>query len=546
MKSSNVRAKMTESGLIESGFLSNGPIYTLLALYMPLSFLIALILLAEEILPAALPLTAIITSACASAVFASLYCDFMKDVKSSLIAADIRGAIITTGIFYVLTSIFRIELPFEWRFRPGIVNVTSSIGALYAWYSVISLKQLFSARRHFEIYTELYREEQLQRVLLEDSVLLHYTDEIAIKKRRNYVIQLVIIGVLALISVLMKVPLSLSMYLLLIGILIGGVCICGFFEIMRREQYYAGEGIVLSAADRLKRTVGMGIFILLCIVCAIPVASNTSLLPFSAISNFLAWLLSLLRSLFNRSAKPFVPESFEPMELPSFLPPPIENAHSSSPSWLAEYGAMFLKYGMILFAVTAFILFMISPLLNRGKPPAGKLKFHERLWHIIAEWFKGFLTVLSSLYAFLKNNKTTRKLKKHDSEEIRRTAATILNAYSQAKKQDMRRSVTLFARLIIWGGEVCNVDWKPSYAPGEYCGILAASASALANNFTNDAPEDPIDSAHEGGFPIHISDEGIIRCGELFEQALYSAEVLSASEQQEFKNLVEEITSTII
>jgi hypothetical protein len=36
--------------------------------------------------------------------------------------------------------------------------------------------------------------------------------------------------------------------------------------------------------------------------------------------------------------------------------------------------------------------------------------------------------------------------------------------------------------------------------------------------------------------------EGIIRCGELFEKALYSAEVLSSAEQQEFKNTVEEVT----
>jgi len=91
----------------------------------------------------------------------------------------------------------------------------------------------------------------------------------------------------------------------------------------------------------------------------------------------------------------------------------------------------------------------------------------------------------------------------------------------------MRRSVTLFARLIIWGSEVCNVDWKPSYAPGEYCNILSVSmATAVATS------------------ALESIGEKIIRCGELFEQALYSAEVLSAAEQREFKDLVEEITST--
>jgi len=529
VKSSDALRK-TDNALIEGGFLSNGPLYALLAMYMPLSALAAILFLAQAILPAALPLSAIIISACVSAVVASLYCDFMKGENSSL--ADIRGAIIIIGVFYILVSIFRRELPFVQRFRPGTINILSVIGALYAWYSVISLKQLFSARRHFEIYTELYREDQLQRTLLEDSSLLHYTDEKITKRKRNYIGQLVFIGILALACVLMKAPLSLSLYLLLIGILAGGIYICGFFEIMRWEQYYAGEGIALSAADRLKRTVGMVIFILLCITCAILAASDTSLLPFSAIIVFFTWLFSLLRYLFPHHAVTFKSEYSDIAELAPLPEFQNGNTPASLPKWLTEYGAMILKYGLIIFASVAFIMFMISPLLNRGKTSTGKLKFHKRLMRIIAEWFKGILTAMFSLYALLKNNKTSRILKK-DSEKIRRTAATILNAYSQAKKQDMKRSVTLFARLIIWGGEVCHAEWKPSYAPVEYCNILAEAAARVM-------PENSLDS---GSLGKRLS-EGIIRCGELFEQALYSAEVLSAEEQREFKNTVEEITST--
>jgi len=521
-------AKMTDKGTIEGGFLSNGPLYTLLAIYMPLSFLIALLLLAGALLSTALPLASIIISSCVSAVLASLYCDFMKDVKSSLVAADIRGAIIILIVFYVLVSVFRRELPFVWRFRPGIVNILSAMGALYTWYSVISLKQLFSARRQFEKYMELYREEQLQSVLREDISLIQYIDEKITKRRFRYVVLLVIVGILTLISVIMKVHLSLSLYLMLIGILVVAVFICGFFEIMLREQHYAVEGIALSAADRLKHTGGIWVLILLCTVCAILAASDTSLLPFTAIASFFAWLLSLFGNLSpNKPTNTLGPESIEPLEMPQPINLPFENADSPLPKWLTEYGPMILKYSLIFLAAAAFVRFMISPLLNRGKPSGEKLKFHERLWHIIAEWFKRMLVVLSSFYAFLKNNKTTRKLNKYNSEEIRRTAATILNAYSQAKKQDMRRSATLFARLIIWGNEVFQLTWKPSYAPGEYCVILAASMAATTATATLD-----------------LIGEKVIRCGELFEKALYSAEVLSAAEQREFKNLVEEITST--
>jgi len=261
-------------------------LYTLLAMYMPLSVLTALLFLAGALLHAALPLASIIISACVSAIIASLYCDFMKDVKSDLFAADIRGSIIILVIFYALISVFRREIHLQERFRPGIVNILSAMGALYTWYSVISLKQLFSARRQFEIYTESYQDEQLQTVLREDISLIQYIDEKIKKRRFNYIVLLVIVGILTLVSVIIKRPLSLSLYILLIGILAVGVFVCGFFEIMRREQHYAVEGIALSAADRLKHTGGIWVLILLCTVCAILAASDTSLLPFSAIAFF--------------------------------------------------------------------------------------------------------------------------------------------------------------------------------------------------------------------------------------------------------------------
>lgn len=113
-------------------------------------------------------------------------------------------------------------------------------------------------------------------------------------------------------------------------------------------------------------------------------------------------------------------------------------------------------------------------------------------------------------------------LSKKRSEEINRAAASLFEAYSPAKKRNMKQSVTLFARLIIWGSEERDVTWRPSYAPAEYCDILAAAA-----------PDD------------EVKNEGIVRCGEIFEKALYSADVLSGEEEGEFKRLVEEITVVV-
>jgi hypothetical protein len=159
---------------------------------------------------------------------------------------------------------------------------------------------------------------------------------------------------------------------------------------------------------------------------------------------------------------------------------------------------------------------MISPLFSPGGKNK-KLALLQKLGLIIREWFKGVLNAFVSLIAFIRDGKNGKKLRKLKAGEIRKVAETVLGAYSAAKKRDIRRSVTLFARLIIWGGEVKHVIWKPSYAPGEYCKLLAASSSADGVS------------------------EWIIRSGELFEKALYSAEVLSSAEKKEFKGLIDAI-----
>jgi len=511
----------------EGGLLSNAPLYTLLALYMPLSALIATVFLVGAFLP--LSSAFIIISGCAGAAAASLYCDIMKDVKSSRVAANIRGGIIVMGIFYIAASLARRGMPIAERFQPDLANIMPSLGALYAWHSVVSLKQLFNARRLFEEYTARYRGEQLQKALFEDSSLLRCTDVEIIKRRRSYFVQLVIIGIITFINVVNEYYPHPALYILLAVILAGGICIGGFFEVMRWEQYYAGEGIALSAADRIKRIAGMGIFILLCVVCAFFLASDKSLLSISAVTGFIAWLFSLFRPLsFQFTGTPET-QPFKPMDAAPFLLPPEESAPSPFLQWLAEYGMTILKYSIIIFVAAGFVRFMISPLLNRGKGFGKRLTFREKLIRIITELFTGLAAALASLFALLKSGKNLRKLKKYRAEEIQRAAASILGAYSPAKKQDIKRSVTLFARLIIWGGAVRQMLWKPSHAPGEYCRLLADSSA-----------ESPVSDS------LQRVNKGIIRCGELFEQALYSAEVLSDEERKEFRDLVEEITETSV
>jgi hypothetical protein len=518
------RAAMRSSN---GGFLSTGPVYSLLAIYMPLTILAALIFILETIMAADLPAAVIMLCAVISGISASIYCDFMKDDKSSRTAANIRGAIIIIFVCYITSSALNIAIPWKEKLLPDFYNLLPSFGALFIWINVISLKQLFSSYRNFIINTEIYRGEKLREVFFEDTGLLYYNDENINKAERNYFLQLFIIAFLVIICGALKKNLSFAVYSLLAVIFLSGICIIGFFGIIKTEHYYAGEGLALSTSGRIKRILAMIIITLLCFIFALLFSSDKNLLSFSYITGFFVWLFSLFDRPKRRiertinSEEITYPES--PQEFMTFEEMPV----SPIISLIIKYFIIIMKYGLIILIAAGFIRFMISPFINRGDV-SEKMPFYRRFFYIIAEWFSGVLSAIKTFFTELKEGRDVFKLRKYSAEEIRRTAETIFGAYSPAKKSDMRQSVTLFAQLIIWGNDIRNVVWKPNLAPAEYCAILSAAHT----------PE----NAPNGELIKY--DEEIIRCGELFEKALYSAEVLSDMERSEFKNLVEEITSS--
>jgi len=502
---------MTSSNGRQGRFLANGPVYALLAIYMPMAALAALVFLLRTLLPFQ-PAILIICGGL-SALAATFYCDFMKDVKSNRTNANMRGAIIILAIFYIFASLFRWGIPWRKRLLPDLSNVLASVGALYVWISVISLKNFFSVRKLFEGYTELYQGEQLHKALFEDSFLLQNLDKEISKTEKRYLFQIIIIGLVLFLNLYNKIHISPALYLFLILILASGLGIYGFFEIIRREQYYAAEGMSLPAADRSRHIVEVVLFSIFPIIAAILLASDKNLLPFSPIFAFFNWLLGLFR-LLTSSIMGYDLETSDPM--PYFEQPssPFEPFEDSEPWPIWTW----LKYIFIVVAAVGFLWFMISPLFDRG---GKKLSIRRRLIRIIKEWFKGTLTALASFFTFITGGTSARKIHRPSAEAIQRTAGAVFGAYSPAKKRALKQSVTLFARLIIWGGEIRRTAWKPVHAPGEYCGILTASA-----------------------LDEHELNQKIIRCGELFEKALYSADVLSDLEQKEFKGLIEEITTS--
>jgi hypothetical protein len=458
----------------------------------------------------------------------------MKDEKASRTAADIRGGIVLTAVCYILSSLFTGAVPWNKKFLPDIQNILPSIGVLFLWTSVISLKQLFVARKYFETYTELYKGEKLQEVLFEDSALIQYTDENISKRARNYFLQLFLLAFLAVLCAIFKITLPLALNFLLFVILVGAIWICGFVGIIKRELFHAAEGIVLPASGRIRLMLAMIVFTLLCFTAAVIFTPGKDILPFSLIIRFFLWLFPRRDRQFVPPERPVISENPIGMGFPENFPGSDEIAQPSILSIIFGYFLSFMKYTLIILASIGFIRFMVAPLFDRWNV-SGKLPFYKRFFGIIAEWFREALAAIVSFFASLKQGIGNSKLRKYSAEEIRRAEEDLFGAYSPEKRRGMKQSVTLFARLIIWGNDARGVAWKPALAPGEYCSILAASAHEASVGSPAGSPA----STDE----LKRVNEGIIRCGELFEKALYSAQVLSDTENGVFKSLVEEITS---
>ncbi|GHU70048.1 hypothetical protein FACS189450_03890 [Spirochaetia bacterium] len=514
---------------------ASNPLYGILAVFIPWSVLCTGVPLIGRIITHALPGIAfpyisIFAAAFFCSITVSIYAGMMKNLPGDHSAANIRGAIIIVAAAYVFASFLRFDLALGRRFLPGLANFLGMLASFYVWVFVLYLREIFKAREFFESHTRQYEGENLQRIMLEDAALMGDADANLRKLITVYGVQLGIVGVLAIVSGILKISLSLTFRILLVILYVSAACIFAILELFKREQYFAGEGIAMGGPERSKRITAILCFSVSAAAAALLFAADNNILPISIITGFLAWLASLLA----RPPRPYTAENFA---LESTMPggepmPDMQQLLGLEPAEPWPFWD-YVKYAAIALLILGFIWFMIKPLLSRSVD-SGKIPFRLKLARLILQWFSALRQGLDYFFSALRKDNGSYKMNRPGAEKIKGMAADLLAAYSQAKKRDMKNSLTLFARLILWGTETLNVPWKPSRAPGEYCAALvqALAAAEAASNVTEAAGPEAVSNTAETG-------AAIIRCGELFEEALYGAEVLSKEKQREFKALVE-------
>jgi len=524
---------------------SRDPLYGILGVYIPLSVLILWMTLAAATLRFFIRQDSAFYNlngslwcfaGFLSALVASWYAGAIKKSHFRHTAADIRGCILILAGTYILVSLFRSELVLTKRFIPCTDSVVSALAALYAWFFAISLKEIFNGIELFESFKARYRSEQLREAMREFSPEISQTDGKLKSLMRVYGIQFIFPCLITpglLFRSAVSTRSSVFLTVLVFFIFVVGFLILGFLRLLRRELSFASEGISLTIRDRVMpipvMIAGIGTATLL----AAAASSETSLLPPQLLFGILQWLGKLLASLF-RSKKELVdipPPNIPQAPMHRSLADLFPDAEETGP-W---EGWKYVKYGFIAILIILFLLFMVYPILKRS----GFTISLNRIYFAMLRWFRDLKQNLYAFFTALKDRGNS-KMFNPDREKLRRIASELLSG--NIKRKEVKRSVNLFARLILWGIETMDVQWKNTHAPGEYCSLLSR-AVAQTNPLAPDssAAENPDNTQEKKPDKTQIC-EDIIRSGELFEKALYSLLPLSAGEEKEFKMKVENIT----
>ena len=516
---------------------SSKPLYDILGVYIPLSILILWAPLPGIVYRLFTPASSgpafseilWCLAGFLSALAASCYAVLIKKSMIRHGAADLRGGIIAAAASYAFlsivmcnSSVMRNTSPvyesFVRCFLPSVNAIAAALAAFFAWFSVISLRETFGGLELFESFTARCRGEQLRESMREYAPEMSQTDSRLKRLMVSYALQFIVPCLLMMALGILRVSLPLTA--LVIILFCAGFLLLGFLGLLRRELTCASEGISLTVRDRSLPLPVMALGTGIAAVLALAGSSDTSLLPPEIILGFFALLLRLFSLLFR-------PRAVADFSSPGRMSGPGRNLAELFPQ-TGETGPWpgwkWIKYGVIALAAFLFLLFMIHPLLRRSgfSPRVAKIRA------AVAGWFGDLKKGISALFAAIFGGRALRdRMKNHrpDAEKLRRIASELLSG--TLNRKEVKHIVNLFARLILWGTETLAVPWKPSIAPGEYCGLLAAAfrvRQAVSADTNEEIPK------------------AIGRSGELFEKALYSLRHLSREEEQDFRRMVESIT----
>lgn len=278
------------------------------------------------------------------------------------------------------------------------------------------------------------------------------------------------------------------------------------FCVYDNEIYYAFLGFEKIFDTRWILFFFGLLFVTLCFVASQIFSFNYALIKYQ----WLIWLWNL----FKKEPKPYEvkqidvkPREVEDFDLDQNIGKIIAGTEESS--HLMELIAKIVQYALIGAVVLAFIYFILKPFFNKDFSNGIKEK---QLLTLIKQFFTDLKKFFAKLFGFKFElqpyaSVNSRAFKLQISDLIQKSDK------SKQKKLELDRLTKEFIKLIDWGDKN-GVYYKKSYAPGEYTELLYSK----------------------------FGYEELKHIGLIFERALYSAVLISQSEEELYKSGIEKIT----
>ena len=285
--------------------------------------------------------------------------------------------------------------------------------------------------------------------------------------------------------------------------------------IFQKEIYYAFMGFEKQWSHR-KNVIALSFLLVsLALIIGFFISSGKSLIT----SDFLEWL----KSLFHK--EPVIIERKEPLQNFGDFPQldfvenfPLKDLPGGKPNKVLEIILLIVE--ILLAGLAAFLVlwFLLRPFISKDFFSHLRQRNFKVIFRNFIDNFKEFLKKIFN-FKFKKSVYSTT-----DSQLFKKKMNDFLKASkkSKEKKAELDRLTTVFVKLINWGSKY-DIIYKKNLAPAEY-------TDKIIDYFRKIEETDNILYARKAGI--------------IFEKALYSKDLLSIQEENDFKAAVNQIIST--
>jgi hypothetical protein len=418
-----------------------------------------------------------------------------------------RALALTLLAVYALRLPFRLE-PFPERLAPDAASLFALACVAVQWVWSLGIERLFLDRESFIQGLGELDGTALSVAMREDGLYLSETTDGLRKIALSVTISAALLVILLLVGFLNHAEPSLPTLVFFVAFFLLVLLVYALFRIYNAELYFAGFGLRGAFSLTHRRIFFALLLLAACLTIAIIVSSDSAILP----PTVFAYLLALLK----RIPRPDIPVNMD--ELPPSEPDNSGDLlHALKEAdfkpiidlgWLVNV----LKIVFLAALVVGLVWFLFGPFFARewGKFwKAGRFRRHLVSW----------LASLKDLFSWMLNSGKRDKTRPPVTRSRSIFADSVKNRLrpgkSPEKKREIGRLTRQFLRIVDWG-DARGLGWRPSAAPLEYARALALAVPQIERD--------------------------VMRAANLFEKALYAAELLEPAEESAFILAVDAVT----